>query len=382
MAEISEIVSISITRASKSVQQTGFGVEMFLDLHKRFNERFRIYATTAAMVSDGFAATDKAFIAASNYFSQNPSPSTIIIGRHATDDLTVVTFGAAASGDVVTLRIAVGTDAEETFTHTSSGSESATVVGTAMHTLINASGTLDLTSTDNVDGTIDLSPDVATTAWSLKITGDATAALTATESLTAALTAVSNANDTWYGIGCYSALEADILEVATYTESNKKLFGYGTSNADDKTTALTGIGDQLKALSRDRTFGMWNAGGGVSASDPTGYAGSAWMGDRFSSDPGGSTWAFKTLSGISVDLLTPTESSNIQSHNLNTYETAGGVNITRDGIVASGEYIDIIRGIDWLEARMAERIYSRLVNLPKIPYTDAGIAVVNSGVYG
>jgi hypothetical protein len=56
------------------------------------------------------------------------------------------------------------------------------------------------------------------------------------------------------------------------------------------------------------------------------------------------------------------------------YTTRGGVNVTEDGVVASGEYIDIIRGIDWLESRLEVAIFTNLVNKRKIPYDDGGIA--------
>jgi hypothetical protein len=89
---------------------------------------------------------------------------------------------------------------------------------------------------------------------------------------------------------------------------------------------------------------------------------------------------FKTLTGIAATTLTTTQSQNARAKKANTYETLGGVNITREGTMASGEYIDIIRGIDWLQARMEERIYSRLVNLAKIPFTDAGIAIIEAEI--
>ena len=44
------------------------------------------------------------------------------------------------------------------------------------------------------------------------------------------------------------------------------------------------------------------------------------------------------------------------------------------------EFIDIIHGVDWLQARMEERIFSRLVNLPKVPFTNAGIAIIENEI--
>lgn len=60
----------------------------------------------------------------------------------------------------------------------------------------------------------------------------------------------------------------------------------------------------------------------------------------------------------------------------NFYSEVGGVNITQEGKVASGEWIDIIIGTDWLEARLRESVYSALVNNRKIPYDDTGIAMI------
>lgn len=48
--------------------------------------------------------------------------------------------------------------------------------------------------------------------------------------------------------------------------------------------------------------------------------------------------------------------------------------------MASGEYIDVIRGRDWLTARLRERIFGLLANVRKVPYTQGGIDQVVSQV--
>ncbi len=380
MSDIEQIIDVQVSRETTAVTQAGFGVMMFLDLHKRFNERALEFSSTADMLTAGFEATDAAYLAASVYFGQEISPEKVIIGRQATDDVQTLTFTAASgAGEVYTVKINDG-DGEETFTRTTAGSETAAVAAAGMEALINASGTLAVTADDSAaDGTMTLTPDVALTPYTLLLTDNISSSLTTSESFSDALAAVDQAAD-FYGIATYSHLEADILEVSTYANSNKKIYGYSTSNTTDKTTAITGIMGQLQALSADRTFGSWDEESGVAATDATEYPEAAWFGDRLPSAPGSSTWMFKTLSGISVDSITSTESTNIRNKNGNTYETIGGVNITREGKMASGEYIDVIRGVDWLEARMEERIYSRFVNLPKIPYTNAGIAIIEAEV--
>lgn len=381
MADIEQIIDVQISRQTTAVTQAGFGIGMFLGLHKRFNERAVSYANTAAMTTAGFEATDKEFIAASVYFGQNPAPVSIVIGRQTTSDVQVITFeAAAAAGVVFTITIDDNSGGPEIFTYTSSGVETSAQTAAGMELLVNASGTLAITMDDSAaDGTATLTPDVALTPYTLKLTSNITVSLATTETLTDALTAVSQVAD-YYGVMCYSHLEADILEVATFAAGNKKLHGYSTADAVAKTTAITGIMGQLKDLSRERSFGMWDEEAGIAQGDATEYPEAAWMGDRFPHAPGSATWMFKTLDGISVDSLADTESTNIRNKNGNTYELIAGVNITREGKVASGEFIDVIRGVDWLESRMEERIFSRFVNLPKIPFTNAGIAIIEAEV--
>ena len=52
--------------------------------------------------------------------------------------------------------------------------------------------------------------------------------------------------------------------------------------------------------------------------------------------------------------------------------------MTYEGTMASGEYIDNIRFRDWLQDQMSVNVFSLLVNSPKVPYTDEGIAAVEA----
>ena len=48
--------------------------------------------------------------------------------------------------------------------------------------------------------------------------------------------------------------------------------------------------------------------------------------------------------------------------------------------MAQGEFIDIVRGVDWLTSRIQEFVYSVLVNSNKVPYTDSGIAAIEAEI--
>jgi len=81
---------------------------------------------------------------------------------------------------------------------------------------------------------------------------------------------------------------------------------------------------------------------------------------------------------LPIALLNTTEFNNAIGKECNVYTEVGGVDITENGVVVSGEFIDIIRGTDWIQARIEENIFSALVNADKIPYTNAGIDVIKS----
>ena len=198
-------------------------------------------------------------------------------------------------------------------------------------------------------------------------------------SIDAALNAIANENNDWYGVVVDQAMVANFADVASWVETAKKfaIFWITDVNAYDASKA-TDLASVLKLANRNRSAVVWHA-------TPTGgadYPDAAWMGEGFPYEPGTSTWAYKTLNGVTPDTLLASQETALKGKNCNYYTTVGGVSITQEGKVASGEYIDIIIGTDWIEARLREAVYSALVNNRKIPYDDTGIAMIEGLVKG
>lgn len=195
----------------------------------------------------------------------------------------------------------------------------------------------------------------------------------------AALNAIANENNDWYGIVVDQALVSSFADVASWVETAKKfaIFWITDVNAYDSTKS-TDLASVLKLANRNRSAVVWHAtpAGGAD------YPDAAWMGEGFPYEPGTSTWAYKTLNGVTPDTLLASQETVLKNKNCNYYMTVGGVSITQEGKVASGEYIDIIIGTDWIEARLREAVYSALVNNRKIPYDDTGIAMIEGLVKG
>lgn len=163
----------------------------------------------------------------------------------------------------------------------------------------------------------------------------------------------------WYGLALAGAQEEDCVSAAELVETAEKIFSFSTDKMENP----------LSGKEFMRTFG-------IHSEDP--YANVAWMAAVFSLDPGSETWAYKTLKGVVPSELTTREMRLLDENGLNYYVACAGRNITRDGKMAAGEWIDIIRFRDWLKNQMQIRIYELFVKNPKIPYTDAGIALVEN----
>ena len=185
--------------------------------------------------------------------------------------------------------------------------------------------------------------------------------------------AVQDENNDWYMLILLDRTEAAVLEVAAFIETQPKYFLTGSNDAAIiDTTGGGDIFEQLMALNYARTGGLFNA------ASPTTFTEAGWAGRQLPLDPGSTTWALKNLSGVVADPLTQAQFGTVQDKNGNTYTSTLGVASTFEGRSFNGEFIDIIRFTDFLQARIEENVFSALLNNEKIPYTQSGIAQVES----
>jgi hypothetical protein len=188
------------------------------------------------------------------------------------------------------------------------------------------------------------------------------------------ITAVRAINDDWYAAVLTNKGKAVITAAAAHIETLNKIMFVASLDSDILDSSVSDdIASTLSTASYDRTAVIYHYKANLQ------YADAAWLGLGLPYDPGSITWAFKELAGVDTMQLNPTRVTTLRSKSCNFY-AATGEDFTQDGKVASGEWIDVIRTIDWTEARIQEGVVAALKNAKKIPFTDKGATQVQNRV--
>jgi len=93
---------------------------------------------------------------------------------------------------------------------------------------------------------------------------------------------------------------------------------------------------------------------------------------------GSTTGKFRQLQGILEANVPITDLIELHNNNVLSYIEKMGVLQTTEGKVSSGEYIDVILGTYFIQFRMEEELAMLAINIPKIPYSNEGIALLSS----
>jgi len=366
MANLDRIVQVDISLNTTGVSKEGFSTLLIAGTHNVSTTRVITYTSVDAMIDDGFSSTDPLYLAAADAFSQTPRPKLVKIGRIAPLGLAV-TVSKMVEGGTYKLSIVSGEMTEDySFTDTE-GTGTGVLAGLAEAAADSALVDVEVSGT-----TLNITPktdvDVAVrpgTNLSLSTTSG--------EDIATAMAAIVKDDNDFYGIALASRTQTDILAMAAWTETHRKLFG--TSIAETGAYNNESTSDTMYQLMNNnyyRTFCFYHADA------ETDFPECAVFARCFAINPGGETWANKKLAGVTTDPLTETQYLAITKKNGNTFEKFRNVSITQNGKVAAGEWIDVIRFRDWLQEEMTVNIFNLMINRDKIPYTDAGIAMIEA----
>ena len=369
---LDSIVSVSIQAGTVSPSRKGFGVPAFVTYHTRFPERFRVYSSVAGMLSDGFTVNDPAYLMAAAAFSQNPRPPRVVIGRlgtPATPHTVTLDTAGIVTGQTITGTVVApdGTETAISVAFTVSAAATATALASAIDAISGIAASA-------VGSVVTADADTNGPQWFFEnFTNCAVLDVTADWGFDTELAALALVAD-FYAVAVNVNSAANVTDVAAWVAANKRIAAFAPQASDPGD--YTATANALRTGDNDRAFSLVRKNGRRQFSE------AGWLGDCLPRDPGTETWAYKSITGSTTDAWTETQINTLDTDNSNYYVEIAAVPVTYPGKAHGGEWIDVVRGLDWLEARIQEAVFGALVNAPKIPYTDGGAQVIASQVKG
>jgi len=363
--------------------------------------RMREYSGIGEVAGD-FATTSEEYLGALDWFSQQPEPETILIGRWAK---------TAAAGQLIGGQVSAANQLIAAWNAIVAGSMSLTIdatphalaalnfgnvsnlngVATIINTALAGAGTVlwnatyqrfEVTSATTgaasavtfataTGAGVDISAMMALRQTS---SGAYVAPGIAAESAIAAVTLFDSMfSSQFYGLVIPSAVDADHLAVAAYVEAADPPHYYGDTTTEAAVLVpgdTTDIAYLLANAKYDKTATQY------SSTAP--YAVLSMLARILTTNWSGEdttiTLKFKTEPGVTAELLTTNQADAIAAKNCNVFAAYNnGSGIIQEGVSASGRFIDEVIGIDWLKGAIQTNQFNVLLTLPKVAQTDAGM---------
>lgn len=378
---LNDLATVSASSATRTLSATGFGRTACMAYHARFPERYRTYRELDAMVSDGFAVDEAAYLMAASVFGQNPRPVDVLVGRlpSAHTHTQVVTITNNTEGQHIKLTVKCAKQVATEIDYTIPAAQTLTQVATAVELLIEAAA--GVSSSASV---ADITVTPVTAGDVIHITGlqnctveDATPDAGYDDEL-ALLALASEGAGGFFFVATDTHSETNNDLVATWCNSNKKLFMYAVTDYTEK--AGTGAHfSGMQSASSDFTYGTWT-------DDPGAYVECGQAGFAGARSPGTFTLSGKTIEGVEASVLTASEETNLQGVYANYYVTRGGVPMIRGGkrggVCASGTHLDIVHGREAFLSDVQVAVAQVIASNEKVDYTDEGVDLLIGAVRG
>ena len=161
-------------------------------------------------------------------------------------------------------------------------------------------------------------------------------------------------NNDWFGLVCTDNSDAAIAALATWIDTQEKVYAATSQNK-----AITNASNQT-----------------MIAYHPTEYIMEKSLAYMLVQEIGGTDLDGKAISGITSSLINATEYATFKTNHINVAVEKFGNVVIDGGDMAGGEKIDVILGEFWIKIRMEEDLAQLKLNSPKIPYTNAGVALL------
>jgi hypothetical protein len=412
---INRLINVSVNLGPAAAQMQNTSTLLILGSSDIIDptERFRNYTSLAGVAAD-FGTSAPEYAAANLYYQQAPQPISLQIGRWAqaatagqlrggllsTAQQSLAIWNAITTG---AFKVAIDGAAAADITGLNfSGAANLNAVAALIQTALQVahagmtcvwnsvynrfeikSGTTGAASSVSFLTAPGSGTDIsATLGMTATFSGSYLAPGIAAESALAAATLFDvDYGQGWYALTILGASDADHTSVAAYIEAatNKHIYGVSTQASGVlSSVSTTDIAYLLAHLAYKRTV--------VQYSSTTAYAVCSLLGRILTVDYSGNntviTLMYKQEPGIVAETLNSTQIDALEAKNCNVFVAYNNSTaIIEKGVVASGEFLDIITGTDWLSLDIQTAIYNLLyTSTTKIPQTDAGNQLIATAI--
>lgn len=386
-----EIVDVAITLNTAGSTREGFGLPIFITSTDRFEERVRGYTSLADVATD-LGEMSHAYMAAKALWSQTPKVTQLYIARRDMQyivsipdviqgqteyALTIYTNGGVSNNITYTTQES-GDDAKKVFDKLKEAVEAIEAIKNKVKVTVSGAGSSAsmLIQAENPDVDFVRAID---TADSGKFLISATASDTA-ESILSSIDAYTT---DYYFVAVDEREKTFVTQMSEAVEARKKIFFTCTNDSKsligEDITSANDLAALLANKKMSRTVVLWHHNASID------YPEMAFIAYGAPYDAGSIAWGNALLTGVEFSRqtiggrpLTSSQKAALEARNCNYIDLDGGLSVVRHGKVSSGEWIDIIRGIDWQESDLKTSLRDLLVNQKggKITYDDIGITRV------
>ena len=404
---VSSLVSVAVNLASAPAQAQNLTNILILGSSDIIDvtQRYRTYATLAAVATD-FGTSAPEYLAAVNWFGQSPQPGYCLIGQWAktatagrlmgalvsaanqsiaawnliTNGGFKITVDAGSQTNITGLNFSAAANLNAVAAIIQAGITGATCIwNAASQQFIIKSNTTGATSAisflvaptagTDISGMIGMT---ATSSGAYVVGG-----IVAETAISAVTLFDSNFGQKWYGLFVAGCTDSDHLAIAAYIEGANTKHAYGVNHQEAgvlSSVDTTNISYKLMQLAYRKTMSHY--------SSSSLYAVVSMMARILTTDYTANktviTLMYKTEPGVVAESLTSTQMSALLANNCNVFiNYDNNTAIIQPGICASGDFIDIIFGADWLAITIQNSVYNLLYSSStKIPQTNKGNSII------
>lgn len=374
---LSDLADIQISTSGAGLSLPGFGVAMILGGYsKTWAERSRTYSQLAGGVDADFAAGTPEYLAAASLFGQTPHPTSVVIGRGTRPATQAFKVSIPTPLPQLATAFSIVIDGT-TYTFTSDATPTQAEVCDGLSTACGAIAGLTMTEDGGktyftLTGVAGAWHRVSLVEQAPGVTLLSIEETTVDPGVASDLGEIATENPNFYAVVLPYKSKAIMSAAAVWVEANERLMVFASQESAIISVAISGATDvatTAKAAAYARTAIVYDPDNGV-------FADAALLGRCLPETPGSETWADKTLAIAPARNLTGTHLANLRAKNCGWVYSIAGRNLTQEGKVAAGEWIDTVRGRDALKVDMQGRIVTRIADSKKIPYTDKGATII------